>query len=42
VDRLVRTKTDMGIIVVLDNRVLMMQYGQSVLDALPRCPVEIV
>jgi len=31
-----------GIIVVLDNRVLTKQYGQSFLDALPKCPVEIV
>jgi len=26
----------------LDNRVLTKQYGQSFLDALPKCPVEIV
>jgi hypothetical protein len=32
----------LGIIVVLDNRVLTKQYGQSFLDALPKCPVEIV
>ena len=31
-----------GIIVVLDNRVLTKQYGQAFLDALPKCPVEIV
>ncbi|HUA68670.1 MAG TPA: helicase C-terminal domain-containing protein [Candidatus Saccharimonadales bacterium] len=42
VGRLIRTKTDAGIIVVLDNRVLTKQYGQSFLDALPKCPVEIV
>jgi ATP-dependent DNA helicase DinG len=42
VGRLIRTKTDNGIIVVLDNRVLTKQYGQSFLDALPKCPVEIV
>jgi ATP-dependent DNA helicase DinG len=42
VGRLIRTKTDTGIIVVLDNRVLMKQYGQAFLDALPKCPVEIV
>jgi ATP-dependent DNA helicase DinG len=42
VGRLIRTKTDTGIIVVLDNRVLTKQYGQSFLDALPKCPVEIV
>jgi ATP-dependent DNA helicase DinG len=42
VGRLIRTKSDSGIIVVLDNRVLAKQYGQAFLDALPKCPVEIV
>jgi len=42
VGRLIRTKTDTGIIVVLDNRILTKQYGQAFLDALPECPVEIV
>jgi len=42
VGRLIRTKTDTGIIVVLDNRILVKQYGQAFLDALPKCPVEIV
>ena len=42
VGRLIRTKTDTGIIVVLDNRILTKQYGQSFFDALPKCPVEIV
>jgi ATP-dependent DNA helicase DinG len=39
---LIRAKTDTGIIVVLDNRILAKQYGQAFLDALPKCPVEIV
>ena len=42
VGRLIRAKTDSGIVVVLDNRVLTKRYGQSFLDALPQCPVEIV
>ncbi len=42
VGRLIRTRTDTGIIVVLDNRVLTKQYGQAFLDALPKCPVEVV
>jgi len=42
VGRLIRTKTDTGIIVVLDNRILTKQYGQAFLEALPKCPVEIV
>jgi ATP-dependent DNA helicase DinG len=42
VGRLIRTKTDTGIVVVLDNRVLAKQYGQAFLDSLPKCPVEVV
>jgi REP element-mobilizing transposase RayT len=42
VGRLIRTKTDKGIVVVLDNRVLAKKYGQAFLDAVPKCPVEIV
>lgn len=42
VGRLIRTKSDSGIIVVLDNRILAKQYGQAFLDATPKCPVEIV
>ncbi len=42
VGRLIRTKTDTGIVVVLDNRILTKQYGQAFLDAAPKCPVEIV
>jgi ATP-dependent DNA helicase DinG len=42
VGRLIRTKTDTGIVVVLDNRVLAKQYGRSFLNALPSCPVEVV
>jgi ATP-dependent DNA helicase DinG len=42
VGRLIRTKSDQGIIVVLDNRVLSKRYGQAFLNAIPKCPVEIV
>jgi ATP-dependent DNA helicase DinG len=42
VGRLIRTKNDTGIIVVLDNRILSKRYGQAFLDSLPGCPVEIV
>ena len=42
VGRLIRTQTDKGIIVVLDNRVLNKRYGQAFLEALPKCPVEVV
>jgi ATP-dependent DNA helicase DinG len=42
VGRLIRTKNDSGIVVVLDNRILTRRYGQAFLDAIPKCPVEIV
>lgn len=42
VGRLIRTKTDSGMVVVLDNRILAKKYGQSFIDALPPCPLEVV
>jgi ATP-dependent DNA helicase DinG len=42
VGRLIRTKTDRGIIVILDNRIVTKPYGRSFLAALPKCPVEMV
>jgi ATP-dependent DNA helicase DinG len=42
VGRLIRTKQDSGIVVILDPRVLTKSYGQAFLRALPECPVEIV
>ncbi|MBV8141968.1 MAG: ATP-dependent DNA helicase, partial [Verrucomicrobia bacterium] len=42
VGRLIRTKTDQGIIVILDNRILSKSYGKSFLQALPSCPMETV
>jgi ATP-dependent DNA helicase DinG len=42
VGRRIRTKTDHGLVVVLDNRIVTKPYGRSFLKALPKCPVEIV
>ena len=42
VGRLIRTKQDTGIVVILDPRVLTKAYGRAFLNALPKCPVEIV
>src|SRR5437762_708964 len=42
VGRLIRTKKDRGIIVILDNRIVAKPYGRAFLQALPKCPVEIV
>jgi predicted DnaQ family exonuclease/DinG family helicase len=38
--RLIRTKTDRGVVVVLDRRIKSKRYGQAFLDSLPACRVE--
>jgi len=38
IGRLIRNKTDKGIIVILDKRVLTKKYGEAFLDAIPDCP----
>ncbi len=42
VGRLIRTKQDHGIVVILDPRILTKSYGKAFLNALPKCPVEVV
>ena len=42
VGRLIRTKSDHGIVVILDNRVVTKTYGRAFLKALPQCPVKIL
>jgi ATP-dependent DNA helicase DinG len=42
IGRLIRSKTDTGIVVVLDNRILTKQYGQAFLASIPKCPVEVI
>ncbi len=42
VGRLIRTKSDSGIVVVLDNRIVTKTYGRAFLKALPECPVKIL
>jgi len=42
VGRLIRTKTDRGIIVILDNRIVTRPYGRAFIQALPKCPLEIM
>jgi ATP-dependent DNA helicase DinG len=41
VGRLIRTASDRGIVVILDNRVVTKAYGRAFLRALPECPVEL-
>ena len=40
VGRLIRSKTDTGIIVMLDPRAVTKYYGRSFLNSIPKCPVE--
>ena len=40
--RLIRKKTDTGIVVVLDSRIATKSYGKKFLAAIPKCKVEIV
>jgi len=42
VGRLIRTKNDKGIIVILDNRIVNKPYGRAFLQALPKCSVKII
>jgi ATP-dependent DNA helicase DinG len=39
VGRLIRSKTDTGIVAILDPRIRTKRYGQLFLDSLPQCPV---
>ena len=40
--RLIRSKTDTGIVVILDSRIITKSYGKKFLAAIPKCKVEIV
>jgi ATP-dependent DNA helicase DinG len=40
--RLIRSKTDKGIVVVLDSRILSKPYGKRFLNAIPKCKIQIV
>ncbi len=40
--RLIRSKTDIGIVVVLDSRIINKPYGLRFLAAIPKCKIEIV
>jgi len=40
--RLIRSKTDTGIVVILDPRIIHKRYGQRFLNAIPKCKTKIV
>ncbi|MHC4524967.1 MAG: ATP-dependent DNA helicase [Planctomycetota bacterium] len=40
--RLIRNKTDSGMVVVLDSRIVRKRYGRQFIEAIPKCHVEVV
>jgi len=40
--RLLRSRSDRGLLTVLDSRILKKSYGRAFLSSLPRCPVEVL
>ncbi|MCK5225318.1 MAG: DEAD/DEAH box helicase family protein [Planctomycetes bacterium] len=40
--RLIRSKTDKGIVVILDNRIVNKNYGSKFLKAIPKCEIKVV
>ena len=40
--RLIRSKTDTGIIVVLDSRIINKRYGREFLQSVPKCQIKVV
>jgi ATP-dependent DNA helicase DinG len=42
VGRLLRSRTDKGMVTILDSRVLTKRYGRMFVASIPRCPVEII
>ncbi len=38
--RLIRSKTDQGVVVIMDKRVLTKRYGESILDSLPEATIQ--
>jgi ATP-dependent DNA helicase DinG len=41
IGRLIRSKKDSGILVILDNRIITKRYGKAFLDSIPPCPITI-
>jgi len=41
IGRLIRSKTDKGIIVILDRRIISKKYGQFFLDSIPESPIQV-
>jgi len=42
VGRLLRSRTDKGLVTVLDSRIITKRYGRVFLSSIPRCPIELI
>jgi ATP-dependent DNA helicase DinG len=42
VGRLIRMKTDTGMVTVLDSRILSKWYGKLFIQSIPKCPMEVL
>ncbi|MEK9137422.1 MAG: helicase C-terminal domain-containing protein, partial [Bacteroidota bacterium] len=42
VGRLLRSRTDKGMVTILDSRILTKRYGRMFVSSIPRCPVEVI
>jgi ATP-dependent DNA helicase DinG len=42
VGRLIRSTSDVGMVTVLDSRIISKRYGEMFIRSLPRCPIEIL
>ncbi|MCX7915709.1 MAG: helicase, partial [Verrucomicrobiae bacterium] len=42
IGRLIRSRSDTGIVVILDSRILTKPYGAAFLHSIPSCPIEIL
>jgi ATP-dependent DNA helicase DinG len=42
VGRLLRSRTDKGMVTILDSRILTKHYGRMFISSIPRCPVEVI
>ncbi|MHC4929649.1 MAG: helicase C-terminal domain-containing protein, partial [Planctomycetota bacterium] len=40
--RLIRNKSDSGMVVVLDSRIVQKRYGRQFIAAIPKCHIEVI
>jgi ATP-dependent DNA helicase DinG len=42
VGRLLRSRSDKGLVTILDSRIITKRYGRVFLSSIPRCPIELI